>query len=155
MHLILSWNKFILDDNEEEDDYDPTYDRVYSAMHRKMEQDSNKKEEDKEEKIKVVENPYYGSGELEKDDDLVVKAEEGEEKAAICQKTENPYYEASWFFFSIFCLEVNAHYILLRFTLCFFFIDIVKLLSCKEQKLKEYLLFSILTFIDNHIWNIF
>ena len=64
-------------------------------MHRKMEQDSNKKEEDKEEKIKVVENPYYGSGELEKDDDLVVKAEEGEEKAAICQKTENPYYEAS------------------------------------------------------------
>ena len=93
--LILSYNKFILDDNEEEDDYDPTYDRLYSAVNLKMEGDINEKKENEEEKIKVVENPYYGSGEFENENDFEVKAEEGEKKAAICQKTENPYYEAS------------------------------------------------------------
>ena len=88
-------NKFNLDDNGEEDDYDPTYDRLYSGMNLKMEEDTYNQKENKEEKVKVVENPYYGSGEFENEDDFAVKAEEGEKKAAICQKTENPYYETS------------------------------------------------------------
>ena len=80
---------------EEEDDYDPTYDRVYSGMHLKMEENTNRKNTNQEEKIKVVENPCYGSGDFDRDDDFAVQGEEGEEKAAICQKTDNPYYEAS------------------------------------------------------------
>ena len=57
--------------------------------------DIDGKKEAQEEKIKVVENPYYGSDELAADEDIVVRVESVNKNAAICQKTENPYYEAS------------------------------------------------------------
>ena len=83
------------DKEEEDDDYDPTYDRVYSGIHLKMDEDTHTKKANQQEKMNVVENPYYGSAEVYRGDDFVVQGEKGEEKAAVCQQTENPYYEAS------------------------------------------------------------
>ena len=91
---ILDCNRFYVHtlDDKEENDYDPTYDRVYSL---KPKEDENKMKESQEEKIKVVENPYYGSGELDADEDIVVRVESTNQTAAICKKTDNPYYDAS------------------------------------------------------------
>ena len=54
---------------------------------------TNAKKINQEEKIKVVENPYYGSGEISANDDFVVRVDSADQNATIIQKTENVYYE--------------------------------------------------------------
>ena len=85
---LLSYS--IVSNDKKDNDYDPNYDRLYSL---KPENNTDKKNEVQDEKIKVVENPYYGSGELDAEEDIPVRVESVELKAAICQKTDNPYYE--------------------------------------------------------------
>lgn len=57
--------------------------------------DTNETKKIQEEKIKVVENPYYGSDDLDADEDIAVRVDSVNQTAAICQKTDNPYYESS------------------------------------------------------------
>ena len=58
-----------------------------------MKQSGNSADVNQEERIKVVENPYYGSGELPANEDFVVKVDSVDQNATIIQKTENVYYE--------------------------------------------------------------
>ena len=71
----------------------------------KPENNADKNNEVQEQMIKVVENPYYGSGDLDADEDIAVRVDSVNKKAAICQKTDNPYYESSWFCIVNFLLE--------------------------------------------------
>ena len=91
--INLSILHFFYSDDKEDYDDDPTYDRVYSGWGINTKQNRNDAEVKQEEKIKVVENPYYGSGELQANEDFVIRVDSTDQNAHIIQKTENVYYE--------------------------------------------------------------
>ena len=93
--FVYKCSKYFTEDEDDDEDNDPTYDRVYSEIRFKKDNSSEISKVNQDEKIKVVENPYYCSDDFNGEAYFTVEVDQGQRDVVVCHKKENPYYDAS------------------------------------------------------------